>query len=265
MDKRLFSIILVLILPACYEPQEGCLDPLAKNYDVSADEAGTCNYPSLIIDIEQIYDSLTFFPGRPLPAGGVDSIKIDTFQCLLSAFSLLDRDGMREYTTSRRTIDQQDGSALNVRDDLIAMKASRSSYTVGRFAKPGEYDSLRFQAGLPAAWKKVDLNSLPGAHPLNNVSKLALDEDRSNHAYLSLRIYDDSIGRFRAIIHFEPSVFKLSNSKGLMLDAGRDAELHLTFDYAKWTEAIDWANDSKAEIITILSERFAFSFQWTDE
>ncbi len=265
MDRLFLTIIVILFLSACYEPQEGCLDPLAKNYDVSADEAGNCKYPGLIIELEQMYDSLTFFPGRPLQAGGVDSIKIDTLQCILSAYSLLNRDGMREYTTSRRTIVQEDGSKLNVRDDLIAMKASRSSYTVGEFAKPGRYDSLRFQAGLPAGWKKVDLNTLPGGHPLNSVPNIALDEDRSNHAYLSLRIFDGTVRRFRAIIRFEPSVFELNNSQGLMLDAGRDAHLNLSFDYAKWTEPVDWANDSKAEIIDILSNRFASSFQWIDE
>ncbi len=47
-------IALVFFLAGCYEPKEGCLDPQAVNYDVTADEAcaDCCTWPSLRLSVK---------------------------------------------------------------------------------------------------------------------------------------------------------------------------------------------------------------------
>ena len=53
----LLSILMAVLLSACYEPTEGCLDVRATNFDLDADEgcADCCTYPELSLRFENVW------------------------------------------------------------------------------------------------------------------------------------------------------------------------------------------------------------------
>ena len=128
MNRIILCGMITLLFCGCYESEEGCLDPLAKNYDVSADEAGPCNYPDLTMELNQVYDTLIFVPGRAFEATGVDSIKIDTLESILSGFTLTDVKDKGEPVTESRMIEiDRDMGVMTkyVTDDVVVLRSSR--------------------------------------------------------------------------------------------------------------------------------------------
>lgn len=268
MNRGFFLLVLVLSSFGCYEEQSGCLDPLAMNYDVSADDPGPCNYPDMVLDLVHAYDTLLFAPGRVFTPPGVDSIRVDTFQCILSDFALLNEEGKWETVSDRRSImtgDTASGETKRVRDDIVLFNPAFSNATVGTFARPGGYDSLRFQTGLPSSWQNVFTSSLPTGHPLNRIPGISLEQNPNAHAYLKLRIWRNPVETIQSVLQFDPRKVRLSRGTPLNVEAGEEATVSLRTDYEQWMESVDWANDSKAEIINKLEAALPESFQWIDE
>lgn len=55
-----WAAIAVSLLGSCYEPIEGCLDPLSSNFQLDADNAcdDCCEYPTITVDFNSAWDSI---------------------------------------------------------------------------------------------------------------------------------------------------------------------------------------------------------------
>src|SRR5690349_2250009 len=86
-------IPLVLCQQACFEPKYGCLDIAATNFNPAADKDCCCRYPKLLLDVNQVYDTLVFRQDSLYPGTGGHLFRIRNVAFYLSDFQLI-KDGV---------------------------------------------------------------------------------------------------------------------------------------------------------------------------
>lgn len=169
----LASLLLLLLLTACYEDVEGCLDPAATNYALSADlpcpNNGCCTYPSLRFSLSSRWE------GEVLR----DSFYPDAFG---NRFRL---EQLRFYWSDIR-IDTPDGQSITPTDSIamglrsngdtlfrnlnnnLALFSSRStaSRSVGTIGAVTSSTGFSARLGLADDYQQVLPSTLPTNHPL---------------------------------------------------------------------------------------------------
>jgi len=169
MPRYLFLLLASLVLLhtwGCYEEQEGCLDPMAVNYDVSADINADCVYPTLSFSVdhrwgEQIYSPDSFYrdaAGNP-------------FQLLF--FGLFVRELEVDTGTAWASLNSSRRDWLLVNNAIVDAPAP-VGFIQARYFKNdwgeleffGAYDSVRMQLGLGSI-ETADPLQLSESHPLN--------------------------------------------------------------------------------------------------
>jgi hypothetical protein len=58
----LLAFCCLVLFCSCYEEREGCLDPAAVNYVVSADINADCNYPRLSFSVSHVWGDSIYSP-----------------------------------------------------------------------------------------------------------------------------------------------------------------------------------------------------------
>lgn len=178
---KYFIIFMVIILAGCYTRKEGCLETLASNYDVTADDACTscCTYPKLILNIEgfrkieQINDVLTNEKGQ--------KYNIQDIRLYISEFLLFQR-------TEQIKINEVIGTANNAvvnRNDMKIVRSADASIDIGTVKAFGKFDSLVFYMGLTKSVLENTFINLPTSHVLSTASKLS--DAQGETAILTMR------------------------------------------------------------------------------
>ncbi len=149
----LSDIALILVMMSCIEPEEGCLDPLASNYEVAADVDCCCSYPVMNVNVLHVYDSSVISRSQRL-GGGLDPVLfVHDYAMFLSDFAVHDTTtGSWRTVRSEIEMDTDAGMISRLHDLLVTSGQDRR--VLGEFVQPSSFDSLRFRLGLP-----VDLQS----------------------------------------------------------------------------------------------------------
>ncbi len=170
---------------SCYTRKEACLDLLASNYDVSADDAcaSCCTFPKLRLEISHLVKDSTY---------RVDAIYTND---LNQAFNILD---VRYYVSSFELYNKTTGkkvilekiknqdSTIVLPDDIKILRSVDGSIEIGTIKDYGNYDSLTFRLGLKDEVMQTSFANLPPNHVLlpNNRLKNAAGE----YAHFTVRI-----------------------------------------------------------------------------
>ena len=112
---------IILLILACEENEDGCLDLRAANFNVNAVTScdSCCVFPQARLDIDLIFDTLSFNFGTAYPINqGVDTIRMTAFRLPFSDFVF------SNSTTSYQALD----TMLNVRptnkDDFLIIEST---------------------------------------------------------------------------------------------------------------------------------------------
>ncbi len=264
------SVALAFGLSSCYEPEEGCLDVAAKNFQVDADMAcpdDCCEYPSLKLVLSHRVGA----PGNDEPLRYLTSVYTDAqrqvfrlqkMQYFLSNFTLHASDGNTTKVTD--LIDVQsynpDGSLTDnqLTDDFLLINPSFStSLTVGEIQVNGTFEAISFSLGLDELANLTDTSSVEEGHPLGSIDdRMFVDEDQG-YAFVEAAILRDTvatdtipaevslIGADQRIDYFIPF------GQPFDLNPGFNISISLHINYATWLNAIeDVRNDSPEAIAT---------------
>jgi hypothetical protein len=165
------SIALGTIFVGCYEEQEGCLDPLAVNYDVSADINADCEYPALSFSVDhrwgdEIFSTDSFY----LDAAG-DSIQILFFGVFVRNLEV--DTGLRwvALNSNQRSWTLNDNSTIESSAPIGFIQARNFETDWGQLDYFGAFDSVRLQIGL-GLLEEVDPNLIEEDHPLNRAIQM---------------------------------------------------------------------------------------------
>jgi hypothetical protein len=163
-----FFLWMPFFFVACFEPKEGCLDIAATNFDVAADKDCCCEYPKLVLRVEQVYGDAVFLNNAAYLGDGGHLFRINSVVFYLSDFRLF-QDG-KSYTVSDtlrlRTYVGSDSSSTLFTNDFLLVRRSPLDYVVGTFRQDGYFERVQFRLGLTDDAHRVLPSKAPANHPL---------------------------------------------------------------------------------------------------
>ncbi|MBK7637729.1 MAG: hypothetical protein IPJ13_28155 [Saprospiraceae bacterium] len=166
------AFLLTLLLSGCYSRKEACLDNLAANFDVTADDPcidGCCTYPRLTIDMTIKAGDSLFRSEDTLTNNLGQKFRIIDLRCYFSEFTLFQNKGNKvkniEFLTSADNI-----STIN--DDIVLWKWVEAGFKSGTYKNYGTFDSLTFYLGLNPTVKSTTYSNIPSTHGLSETSRL---------------------------------------------------------------------------------------------
>lgn len=175
----LIALLFALLVSACYERTEGCLDVRATNYNVRADDPceDCCTFPTLSISVlhriaaEGNPDSLvTFNINRPLALSNHpdELFQFTRIQLYLSNIEFLHQGRVFAITDTIRLWLAQGGGfqPADLTNDFQRIEPSFSSATLGSLEYVGPVDLIRFTIGLAQPIAQLDQTRIPNNHPL---------------------------------------------------------------------------------------------------
>ncbi|MEM9920302.1 MAG: MbnP family protein [Bacteroidota bacterium] len=253
----ILALWLLSMLGACYEPEEGCLDVTATNFEASADEGcgDCCNYPVLQLQVSHGYGDTTLRYGDPYDLDG-QPFRIRQFIYYISELRL---------KNSSETVGVVDSIQLSLPNSLpseqtiednftiISPDFAKFSYDIGTFRSTSNFDSLRFFVGVTA--------------PANEADVAAISTGSSDLAISSDSLYSESDGYIFNRIRFQKDT--ITGSDTLMLEVvgteqlveivlpfkeeitlGQPVCVKLRIDYKEWLKGIDFATDNQSDMIS---------------
>ena len=252
-------LLALLMLPACYEPEEGCLDVNASNFDPSADRNcadDCCNYPSLNFRINHLmgeqnldYDSVFYDNGTS------DSIRIVKIVYFISEVALLGSQN-NLVINDELLASTVAGDALSLIDDFTLVDYLRGqSYDFGDFRTKGTYDSLTFRIGLNNTVNTIDPSSVTDGHPLSIQSdSMWLDTLDIGYALAQVSLVRQSSNSdtLNYFIPTENNSLEVGLGVDLTIDFGETTTISLDVDYLKWLAGIDFVaiGENETEVVT---------------
>lgn len=179
------SFMMVLLISACYEPQEGCLDPNAVNYDVEADINANCTYPALSIAFGHNWGDTTFsYDATYLDENGED-YQIRFMGFFLRDFEVkLQENG--EYVPISGKVNSvrlQNGMFHNYPEELVFVESRNFQSGMDSVIVFDPWTAIGATLGLEEL-SMADSSALPGGHPLNKRSAMSPSGDDHYYDYV---------------------------------------------------------------------------------
>ncbi|MCB0568338.1 MAG: hypothetical protein KDC66_01170 [Phaeodactylibacter sp.] len=270
----------LVALQGCYEPQEGCLDVEAVNYDLQADKnnSSECVYPELRLVLQHVYSN----GDTTYRLGLADSIyydsqghpfRINAIRFFLSNCHLIFADGREAEVGESIEIGilQPDGSTLlrEIEDNFsLASPRVSQAYTIGTLREVGEVKELRFALGVEGLANLALPDAFPDNHPLGLVdSSLYFNQD-SGYVFQYVELFRDTVASDTI-----PTVLRIGTTpylKEVRLPVaftktrGYHLKATLQVDYAKWFSGIDAQQDSPQALIGKIVANQAQAFSIVD-
>ncbi|HMQ50274.1 MAG TPA: hypothetical protein PKA00_22785 [Saprospiraceae bacterium] len=259
------TLILMLILSACYEPREGCLDIEAVNYELDADKntLEDCIYPEFRLQVAHRYSTQdTIFRFRLRDSIYYDDFgqpfRVNDLRFYLSDLKLLFDNGQEMMLEDELAvyIRQPGGTVeMQVLEDNFALvnPSITQNYVIGTSTNSGNIQSLSFTLGLDDPANQIIPDSLPASHPLSlRDSSMYLGID-SGYVFQRIELFRDTtaadtipevllIGTPGYQQHYAVDVVAAK-------DRGFHLLLTLQVDYRVWFRGINVKTDSKAALI----------------
>jgi len=178
----LLVFISLLVLGSCKKPKEGCLDPLANNYDATASYNSICIYgekPRVIpidtpivpsdtnkfqkikISITPMIDGKRFYFGTNYKDEQQRDFQITFFKYFVSNIKLGDRSITKADVADIELIDYDTSTFLSATRPIY-------DYIIEGEVKAGMYNRIFIGCGVDPIWnEEYSPNDYPSEHPLN--------------------------------------------------------------------------------------------------
>lgn len=268
-------LISLSLLPACYEPQSGCLDNEALNYDLDADNpcSDCCEYPSLVLDVQHrfITDSTTagIIPGISVHLDDFGNpFRIKQFRCFISNIHLQDAAAQPLEVEEKLGLVVIEGPRIRldtVEDNFALVDAAQlNDYTIGTIRGGGLFQRVSFDLGLVEPASKADVNEIPVDHPLDAPDMYL--SDSLGYVFLDLALYRDTAQATLDSVSMQldkttpipPFGFTVDDFD---LNPGFNAEVVLRIDYGALLSGVNVKTDAMEQIRQKIVNNLANAFK----
>ena len=257
--------ILIHLVSSCYEPEAGCLDANATNYDLDADDpcGDCCTYPKMLINFEhKIFrnDQLENinFGDSVYTDGAGHSFSFNDIQFYISDVGIVDKQnniiGVQETVSF---VPAGETEAVTVSDNiqLVNPKSFRAS-TMGTFNASDEYEHILISIGVSPSLNQADTSSFDLDHPLAPQTPNMYSGVDESYIFTYIDLIIDPLGEaipktIRVVGNQQFLPFSFQNA--FFLDKGLNLEIVFRINYLGWFSEIDLKNDSSEDIIQQLS------------
>lgn len=244
-------LLVVLSLSACYTRTEGCLDPDATNYDVTADDEcdDCCTYPQLSVLMSQVFGDVGYSRTDTVMNDLGEEFVIEDVQTYLSELYLIDESN-RSFRISE-TIDYTDalGDLKQLADDIILVTPNAFGYDLGTFVNEETYNRIHIRIGVPAVIDEAQSFLVDNLHPLAVAGDSLFVSDQNK--FVKTRILLRQIGVHDVADTLQITDPEWSYSLGnfeINQDRGSSLNLNLKIDYKELISEIDYNTMSVDEV-----------------
>ncbi len=282
----LFLCFILLILHSnCAEPESGCLDVFATNYNVTADESCCddpdeiccCAYTQFVLSIDHKLESdtsLNFDLDDPLrvDANPVSYFSVSDVRFYLSNIRVVDSNGQSYSVQDSLQIQIYDGASTStvvLTDNVILVKESQFNYTVGTFEPFDSFDTLQvdalaFTVGLANPWNDIVYETLPEDHLLSSSGEDSLYiSSTDGFVFNQMRIRKDlapnSKGTSYSINEAFDVVLPFISPQRVYFD--ENLTINLRINYLDWFTGINFATDTDEEILNSIKQNTIHIFE----
>lgn len=260
-------------MTACFEPQEGCQDIAAVNFDASADKecADCCTYPKLRLNVVQRYDAETYLENKPYPASNGHWFILKSVSFYLSDFEL-SQNGQTEIvsdTIGLRTLAPTGSDTLveYYKNDFVLLRRTPLINEVGTFPKDGSFDAIQFRVGLADSVQRVVPRLAPTGHPLRTQSDNLWHGNADGFVFAQVIVARDTFSGTPAdtlaLTKSDLNNYFLQATGPFVHETGYNFDLNLTIDHKKLLEGIDWTTGDisawKTRLVANLPGAFSVS------
>lgn len=252
------------LLSACFEPEEGCLDIEANNFQLAADrdcskDASTscfCTYPSVSLDLMYVFNDSTFTTDQAYQIGSGEYIKIRDIQFYISDIQLLLEDNQIVHTLDTITLAIRENGTFErqlVLDDfyLIPPPTNQTNLDLITTNRSGTFTQLQFRVGI-----KPLANTTQPDEVSNTAHVLAIDSlylEGQGYVFNRLLIQPDTNTTETILVQLTEadSLPKITLNDNMLAikEQGKDISLGtLQINHARWFDGINFAENSKDEI-----------------
>lgn len=262
-------LMLATVFTACFEPKEGCLDISATNFDAGADKDCCCEYPKLVLTVNQVYDTLLFRSDELYPDASGHLFRIKSVAFYLSDFQLFQNGELFRVsdTLTLNTFLGSDTSSQLFINDFQLVRRTPVEYPVGTFQQDGNFEEVSFRFGLSEDAQKVIPSKAPTGHPLAAQADSLWRGQSNGFVFLQAVVVRDSMSATPPdTLRFLQSDLGLPfiGATGLFVHpTGYNFPLVLTVDYQKMFEGINWSIHDitawKTQVIANLPSTFNVS------
>lgn len=265
---------------ACFEPEEGCLDLSAANFNFDADRACTdcCTFPTLTFSSSNVWSTVdTTFNLRTdttYQDGAGNAFLIDRIRFFASDLSLTNTDGdgiQLQDSLSFSYLRAGDTLVTTTEADyaLLRVEGSSSSDLVGTIQPTGSVEAFTLRLGLDAIANSAIIDEVPSNAPFSSSNATLYFGENSGYAAVQIDLFlgttaaDEnafSITIFPEDLRQDLFTFRFTNP--VVLAEGFDLTARIQVNYAAWFAGIDLSADSelvKNQIVDRLTESILFS------
>lgn len=261
---RFFVIVLVMVqITSCYSPTEGCLDPEATNYSITADNdcVDCCTYPDLSVSIFHESMDTTFSLGDTITNDLGQEISLVDFVFLLSDFKVIDTSEVYEVSDSVSLL--SDDEELIVKDDIIRVKRSSFTYEIGTILFDGTTEELSFIIGLSDELNENRFTEEISDHPLTTDPDSLYQSDSDTYVFQRIQVAQ-GVDFLDTVIYDISTQVEVRFPVVITSYRGEDKAIIIEAQYDEWFAGIDFENMTKEEIELKIMQNSANLFKQKD-
>ncbi len=267
-------LALALTLVSCFEPQDGCLDIEATNFDASADKDCCCEYPLLVIEALHRYgsDTVQYLPDSLYVNDAGQIFRIKSVAFYLSEIQLFQNGGLLTVsdTVQLQTYSStgSDTTKETFTDDFLLVRRTPVDNPTGDFRPAGTFEKVRMRLGLSDDAQRVIPRLAPVASPLRIQGDSLWYGPSTGYVFLQAVVVRDSTQSTKpdtlAFTEADLTGFFIEQTGSFVhASGGYDFRLKLGIDYKKLFEGINWTNGDipawKSQIVANLPSVFDVS------
>lgn len=259
-------IMVSLIVTACFEPEEGCLDVEALNYQIDADQScpNCCTYPSQILNVQHRFvvddevnrvfpHSSTFDPTTHLDDFG-NPFQFKELRYFLSNIHLITANGAILEIQDTVSLTVVDGSATlttPVENNFVLVESrSLADYTIGEIRGSGTFTELAFNLGLIEPVDNTLFSSVPEGNALDDETLYISDTE--GFIFLDMELYTDTIANqldsVRVLLDNTDLLPAISLPINFDLTPGFNPDIIIQADYGALLREVNVKTDDAATI-----------------
>ncbi len=233
----------LFVLNACYSDIEGCLDPVATNFNPDADDDCCCNYPQVDLSMIYLRDTFNFLFGDTMVHNVHDQFIVSDFKILMHEFGLDMSSGIQRVSDLETYYFKQgiDSIRMEYVDDFILMR-NRFNYSIGTISEIGTISNVYFRAGLAEEAKTILPASLEEGSALKLLEMDGYWDQMEGYEVLILDVIYGTDLTTTKTITLSAEDFSMVGTVPINLEKPQSSNLTITleFDIEKWLEDVNF-------------------------
>ena len=267
--KILILTIVSFIFSQCGNQQEGCTDPLAVNFDVSAEKNCCCRFPSVILNYGFQYDGMPYNIGNANSNGDTlldaegNAFVVRNIRLLFSDF-VINKEGAEPHVFDKRlkAYIAGTGDSILTIDDYAAISFTNTMVTTFTYKAPLILHSLDFKSGATdSAYLFDPLRITTVNHPLYRVRGNFYDSTSMQYqaAIIEILTLKDSTLRTFRVAKPDDSAYHIGLND-FPVKPGFDLRIDLNINFNRLFEGINWDTADQAIIRERIRKNLPFIF-----